>query len=469
MAELEKIYTTLGRNAGKRILYQGILISFVAYLVSMLFFIFNSFETYKPIILAYSIFLLFHGLAALLLNRLSLLLVKELFTTASILFIVLNSFFLTGTETGVHYYFLVFALLALSYTNPGYAWIAVIYFITIMLLFAGAEFGFISDSPVVELPERLAKTVRIQSIMLSFMMVIIFSYLFYKTNLKKEQVITKQNEDLLANNAKIEESRQHISLQNDKLQELNNELQKKLTLISRQNEQLEEAHKTKEKFYSIIAHDLKNPLNALVGLSELLSQNFNSYEPEEVHNLIQSMHESAIGLNKLLLSLLYWSQTQINTIQPQKSLFKLCEVIDTNEKLFAQNIKEKQIVFEKKCEPGIQVFCDKAMIDTVIRNLLANAIKFTQNKGSVSLSAETVEGKTVLKVRDTGIGIATEKLSRLFSLEKTILSDGTNRESGLGLGLIITKDFLRLNDCKLSVQSEPDAGSVFTITFPPVA
>jgi len=222
----------------------------------------------------------------------------------------------------------------------------------------------------------------------------------------------------------------------------------------------------KDKFFSIIAHDLKGPFNALLGYSSLLSSGAKDFDQNQVAEYSGAVHESAQRVFKLLENLLEWSRLQMGRVKYQPSSVNLKEIIDTNVELFAPTAKEKAIRLSGKGETSIDVFADAHMVDTVVRNLLNNAIKFTPEKGEVTVSTQRIGDWAEVDVSDTGVGISVANAARLFRLDEKTSTVGTGGETGTGLGLHLCKEMVEKQGGQLHVESVESEGSTFRFTLP---
>ena len=265
----------------------------------------------------------------------------------------------------------------------------------------------------------------------------------------------------------------HEFLMNLHLRELNQKLIEEIeerksteeTLrISR--ETLKTANASKDKFFSIIAHDLKNPFNAILGLTTLLIDDYDSFEKEEQKEFLGNIKETAENTFRLLQNLLDWSQTQTGSISfaPQNFLLKpmVSEIID----LVKPSADNKNISLEMIVPMDIQVFADRNMTNTIIRNLLLNSIKFTNPAGKVMIVVEQIEEAIEISIIDTGIGISEENVKKLFRIDSTVVSYGTAGEQGTGLGLILCKEFVEKNGGMIGVESIEGKGSTFKFSLP---
>ena len=227
-----------------------------------------------------------------------------------------------------------------------------------------------------------------------------------------------------------------------------------------------ELNATKDKLFSIIGHDLKGPLNNILGFSELIDQNFETFSEQDIKQYINLIYRSSVTVTELLENLLTWSRAQRNilTVSPHN-----IAVYFTVEKCFGQliqNALQKEIRLKNNVQPETVVFADEEMITTIIRNLVSNAIKFTNRGGTISVITQSSPEHVAIGIKDTGIGIATEVMSQLFQPNENHTSLGTEGEKGTGLGLIICKDLVEKNNGKIWAESSPDHGTTFWLTLP---
>jgi len=231
--------------------------------------------------------------------------------------------------------------------------------------------------------------------------------------------------------------------------------------LKRSEKKLRELNATKDKFFSIIAHDLKNPFNVIMGFSELLSTGYDHYSDDEKKKMIKNLHEASANTYKLLQNLLEWAKTQLGKITVKPEVFDLKIIADENFEVFNSVAKSKNIKIESDIPDRTLVKADKNMINTVVRNLISNAIKFTPEGGKIQISAKILNGHTEFCVADNGVGIKSEDIGKLFSISEQFRSVGTNNETGSGLGLILCKEFVEKNNGTIWVESEYRSGSKF--------
>jgi len=234
----------------------------------------------------------------------------------------------------------------------------------------------------------------------------------------------------------------------------------------KQNEKrLKELNATKDKFFSIIGHDLINPIGILMNYSEFLLTYFDDYNDEKKKEYINIINESSKHILDLLRNILEWARTQTNRVEFLPKILNVSEVVDENIILLENNANAKNISIVSEINTNHKVYADKNMISTVIRNLVSNAIKFTDN-GNVTIFSELKEDYLIISITDTGIGMEKEAINKLFKIEDVISTKGTSGEKGTGLGLILCKEFAEKNGGKIWVESEVGKGSKFSFTLP---
>jgi len=251
------------------------------------------------------------------------------------------------------------------------------------------------------------------------------------------------------------------------------ELSNSRKMIDAQNERLRKAYtdmketnKTKDKFFSIIAHDLKEPFNTLLGFSELLLKEYDNRAPEENKEMIQHIYNSSIHGFDLLNNLLEWSRSQTGRIEYKPCDFSLTDLVRQNIVSISSAANKKNIDVQNEIKEHIMAFGDQRMINTVVRNLIINALKFTGSGGEIVLSQKEENEFIIVTVTDTGVGISEKNLSKLFNLTESFSTPGTEKEHGTGLGLILCKEFVEKNGGKIWVESEYGRGSKFSFSIP---
>ena len=243
-------------------------------------------------------------------------------------------------------------------------------------------------------------------------------------------------------------------------------LVKRLREMNRIEEQLAELNATKDKFFSIIAHDLRGPLSAIISLSELLRDNRDDLSEKQVAEIINNQYDVSWQSLKLLDNLIKWAQLQTGRLVPYPKNFDLHELINDLIDFSAPVAEEKNISLHIKNCQELEVYADEDMIRTVMINLINNAIKFTSPGGSVTVSCKTTSENVLISVEDTGVGIDEARLKTLFLIDQSISTDGTANEKGTGLGLILCKEFVEKNNGTITASSTPGVGSRFTFKLP---
>ena len=237
--------------------------------------------------------------------------------------------------------------------------------------------------------------------------------------------------------------------------------------IEAQRDELKKLNATKDKFFSIIAHDLKNPFHSIMGFSDLLNRSFDSLENERKKEFIQLINNSSTSAYALLENLLNWARTQTNKIKFEPSELNVRGIINEIFAMMGVNAQNKKIEFvAPEGEEEIKAYADYNMVNTIIRNLVNNALKFTDENGKISIRTEIKNKRQFISVVDTGIGMTEEVSSKLFKLDDFQTRQGTEGETGTGLGLIVCREFVLLHGGDFDISSEPGKGSTFTFSLP---
>ncbi|MEI7501359.1 MAG: response regulator, partial [Bacteroidota bacterium] len=223
-----------------------------------------------------------------------------------------------------------------------------------------------------------------------------------------------------------------------KLKQQSKELKRQSQELQQQSKKLQELNATKDKFFSILAHDLRNPFIGFLGLTKMMAEEIKNLSPAEIEDMVGMLNKSAVDLFSLLENLLEWAKMQrgITNFNP-KSFSLLCKVSGCME-LAADAARTKEIITVTNIPDNLEVYADVRMFETVIRNLICNAVKFTPKKGKITVSASKIEENFIeIAVRDSGIGMHKELMSKLFKLDEPTGRKGTEGEPSSGLGLII--------------------------------
>ncbi|WP_298896586.1 tetratricopeptide repeat-containing sensor histidine kinase [uncultured Psychroserpens sp.] len=251
----------------------------------------------------------------------------------------------------------------------------------------------------------------------------------------------------------------------------NRELREKNTQIKLQNEELskktnhlEEVNNVKDRLFSIVSHDLKDSISSIKGFIDLLKED--GISREEFYDLVPELSENADSASQLLYNLLNWSKSQMQNLEPKPELFNIQEVFQNKMALVEHKVEQKRIVLIDESHRDF-IYADKSMIEIVIQNLITNAVKFTRVGDVITVSNSDHNGKSLICVEDTGVGISRENVDKLFQ-NGTFSTRGTSNEKGTGLGLTICKELVELNNGRIWVESTLNVGTKFYVELPKV-
>ncbi len=237
-------------------------------------------------------------------------------------------------------------------------------------------------------------------------------------------------------------------------------------VISDQRDELKKSNSTKDKFFSIISHDLRSPFNSILGFTNLLVDDYNEIDDTEKRELIHLLNKSSQLAFELLENLLTWARTQSGGIEINKELLNLKELVESSIAPYALNAAGKDIKIVINVPSRSMLSIDKNTSIAFISNLVNNAIKFTPEGGTITIRYHENRDNIELHIIDTGVGMTSEVIGKLFKIEESVSTRGTNNEKGTGLGLILCKEFINKNGGDISVISEVGKGSEFIITLP---
>jgi len=245
-------------------------------------------------------------------------------------------------------------------------------------------------------------------------------------------------------------------------------LEKKRTdrLVLNKNKELTDLHVQKDRFLSILAHDMRGPFNAILGFVDLLHKNYSKLSDEKKISFIGSLHLASNHVFDLLESLLEYSRAQQNKISYRPSLLELNVIVNEVISLMQQCADNKEITLLSELSDKIFINADMYMIQSILRNLINNAIKFSNPKGTVLIGAEIVANNVQISVSDFGVGMEKNQIEKLFHIDSQMSTRGTNDEKGTGLGLLITKEFVDKHGGKIRVESNVGVGTTFNILLP---
>ena len=246
------------------------------------------------------------------------------------------------------------------------------------------------------------------------------------------------------------------------LEEKNTQIQLQNDAIMKQKIHLEEINNVKDRLFSIVSHDLKDSISSIKGFLDLLKED--SISKEEFEELIPELSENANNASLLLFNLLNWSKSQMQNLKPRPDHFNIQDVFYDKLNLVEQKIEQKRIVVIDETQREF-VYADKSMVEIIIQNLITNAVKFSRVGDIITISNKERDGKSVICVEDSGVGISKENLKRLFQ-NNNFTTVGTQNEKGTGLGLTICKELVELNHGRIWVESTENVGTKFLVELP---
>lgn len=259
----------------------------------------------------------------------------------------------------------------------------------------------------------------------------------------------------------------------DELEKRNNELGRANGLLSEQNsyiesqkEELNSTIESRDKLFSVISHDIKNPLFAIISFCDLIKDKIRNAEFDRVNMYSEMIQISANNLYRLVLNLLDWTRFQGGKLQSFKQFVDAEPNINDTVKLFDNSFKQKDIEFSKTIQKGTKIFADINMFNTIIRNLISNAIKYSPSGGKINIESKIENENYYFIISDTGVGMIPEEIDFILNKTRNISTLGTKGESGTGLGLALCKEFIGLHNGKLSIKSAVGVGSEFIVCLP---
>jgi signal transduction histidine kinase/TPR repeat protein len=288
---------------------------------------------------------------------------------------------------------------------------------------------------------------------------LVFVYRLYHLKQRSNKQLIKQKEEIETKNSELIGLNKKILAQKEEISEINSK-------VEQQNHELQILNATKDKFFGIIAHDLKNPFNSIIGFSNLAIESATKNMIGQTIEYAEITRDSALVAFKLLENLLKWSQSQTGEIRFMPEPLPLAEVLLEPIGMCNHQAMEKQIEVSVKVPEDHVVYADRNMLATIVRNLLTNAIKYTHKDGKIVLSSYSNSVETIITVSDNGIGMDNDTISKLFKINEKVSVTGTEHEQGTGIGLILCKEFVEKNGGEIWVESTLNQGSRFSFTVP---
>jgi signal transduction histidine kinase len=303
--------------------------------------------------------------------------------------------------------------------------------------------GYLTNVHFPKFPEYNNEVLSIVVSIYSIVMTTLFVYLLYSENQSVKNLEIERSKELERLLAEVQQSKAKHKDQAKELKKLND---------------------TKNKFFTVIAHDLKSPYNAVLGFSQVLQDK--SINNPEYHKYATLVHDTALSSYNLLENLLEWSRAQLNQIKFEPVKIMLQTAAFKNLQLLQTLASQKNITIKFSAGENIYLLADETLLSTVIRNIITNAIKFTEPGGSISISGKAGTKYAEISIADTGIGMSEEQLKNLFRIETKESRLGTRNEQGTGLGLLLCKEFVEMHGGKIWAESTEGIGSKFNFTIP---
>jgi PAS domain S-box-containing protein len=245
------------------------------------------------------------------------------------------------------------------------------------------------------------------------------------------------------------------------LEKYNNELAEVNKQLKKSEQELKKLNDEKDKFFSIIAHDLKSPFNALLNLSEFLVKDLSELSMEEIRSFSKEINKSAHSVFDLLLNLLQWAQIKTGRLKQNPEKISLSALANNSIILLESVAAKKAVTIINNIDNSHFFLGDRTMISSVLQNLISNSIKFSRRNSEVILSSRVEGDKIIVSIKDRGVGISSENMKRLFKLDEHLTTPGTSNESGTGLGLILCKELVEKNKGKIWAESKEQFGTTF--------
>lgn len=239
-----------------------------------------------------------------------------------------------------------------------------------------------------------------------------------------------------------------------------------ITKLKVQERELIKVNHEKDRFISILSHDLRSPFALIMGLSEVLKENIETFDTNQLEEIAKELSDAANSSYMLLDDLLAWAKSQTDSINYAPETLLLSEQFDNVYSSQKHNAAIKDISLEYSENESIAIYADTNMLRTVLRNMISNAVKFTPNNGTITISGENLATTTVVKVSDNGVGIPADKIDSILDNKTFQTTNGTNGEKGSGFGLLLCKEFVEKHKGTISVSSQEGEGTTFTMIFP---
>jgi signal transduction histidine kinase len=308
----------------------------------------------------------------------------------------------------------------------------------------------------------------ILAILLIYFSVRVWHYRLIRERNKLDRLVKERTQEILLQKEELQVQAEHLKEAYDWISEKNEILEQQKHEIEKQKNELEAINATKNKFFRIIAHDLRNPISTLVNSTEFLLTEINALNSDKVKQFMTELNKLALTTYNLLENLLDWSSNEMGDIKNNPKWVDLRSLVLQNLELIQGRLKDKNIDVEVEIPEGFEIFVDDNILNTILRNLISNALKFSKLNGRINLKTSLENEKWVLKVSDNGIGIPEQNIDKLFKIDKTIVTAGTQNEKGSGLGLLLCKEFVEKIGGEIKVESKVGVGTTFTVIIPAI-
>ncbi len=322
--------------------------------------------------------------------------------------------------------------------------------------------------------ETIALNLQIQQLLRNFLLggvllVLILLFLLYNRFLyisRVNSLLESQKREIEENNLQLTTLNRNLLEQKQKVEELNQKLNQANLRLLESEKHLIETNATKDKFFSIISHDLRNPFASIVSFSRILKRDIQNLDKIELRELAKELDKSVLKINNLLDNLLQWSKTQTGKIKFHPEYLAVSDLIRDNFNLFATNARDKEINMVNSADHELVVYADLNMTNTVIRNLISNALKYSDSGGTIEVRSLVVNKMAKITIKDTGLGMTPEQLDMLWNANTVFTTYGTRDEKGSGLGLVLCREFVEKQGGEITVFSEKGKGTEFAFTLP---
>ena len=335
------------------------------------------------------------------------------------------------------------------------------------VLFIGRELGILQDNFMTRYLVQIGFLIQVVvfSLGLASRLNIMRSQLTRETLEKERLALEKEREKKELIEAQRKELLVQVEQQTADLKQKNIELGRSFELVKDSEHKQMQLNQIKDKLFSIISHDLRNPLATMQSFLKLITEHHDKLSAEEKEQLFIQAQQSLDNLNELMYNLLQWSRSQMNLMSFRQERFLVRPVLENSARVMQLNAHMKNISIVIDADESFCGYADKEMTEFIVRNLISNAIKFSHRNHEVLVRATQQNGSIIIEVKDSGVGISEAVIRKLMEMNTTISRRGTEKEKGTGLGLLISKEFIEKNKGKLSIISEPGKGSCFSFSI----